>query len=130
MKKPVFVMIIVSLTFLGLRVKIYRVGTIGAVRCVGFLLSTIQFLCISVLEAWLNVTRKRQAEISADIFVGLLRYFSLSYRNLATSDAHPNVPFFIAVERSRGSPKIFYRFFFEDVEKKVELKSPKLHTPR
>ena len=26
--------------------------------------------------------------------------------------------------------KFFFVFFFEDVEKKVELKSPKLHTPR
>ena len=40
------------------------------------LTSTIQFLCISSIpETLLHVTLKRRAEISADIFTCLLRYF-------------------------------------------------------
>ena len=42
------------------------------------LTSTIQFLCISSTpETSLHVTLKRRAEISADIFARLLRYFPL-----------------------------------------------------
>ena len=44
--------------------------------------STIQSLCISILETLLHVTMKRRAEISVDIFVRLLRYFFLSCKNL------------------------------------------------
>ena len=44
--------------------------------------STIQSLCISILETLLQVTLKRRAEISADSFARLLRYFFLSCKNL------------------------------------------------
>ena len=44
--------------------------------------STIQSLCISIPETWLHVALKRRAEISADIFARLLRYFFLSCKNL------------------------------------------------
>ena len=44
--------------------------------------STIQSLCISIPETLLHVTLKRRAEISADIFARLLRYFFLSCKNL------------------------------------------------
>ena len=46
------------------------------------LTSTIQSLCISIPETLLHVTLKRRAEISADIFARLLRYFFLSCKNL------------------------------------------------
>ena len=51
---------------------------------VQLLTSRIQFLCTSIPETLLHVTLKRrpEAEISADIFARLLRYFSLSYKNL------------------------------------------------
>ena len=49
---------------------------------VQLLTSTIQLLCISILETLVHVTMKRQAEISADIFAHLLWYFSLSCKNL------------------------------------------------
>ena len=49
---------------------------------VQLLTATIQFLCISIPETLLHVTMKRRAEISADIFARLLRYFSLSYKDL------------------------------------------------
>ena len=39
-------------------------------------------LCISIPETLLHVTLKRRAEISADIFARLLRYFFLSCKNL------------------------------------------------
>ena len=39
-------------------------------------------MCISIPETLLHVTLKRRAEISADIFARLLRYFFLSYKNL------------------------------------------------
>ena len=42
----------------------------------------IQSLCISIPETLLHVTLKRRAEISADIFARLLRYFFLSCKNL------------------------------------------------
>ena len=44
--------------------------------------STIQSLCVSIPETLLHVTLKRRAEISADIFACLLRYFFLSCKNL------------------------------------------------
>ena len=47
--------------------------------------STIQSLCISMPETLLHVTLKRRAEISADIFARLLRYFFLSCKNLTTT---------------------------------------------
>ena len=93
----VFAMVIVFLTFLGLwikfsrwgknslgGVKIHQVGTSETVRYVrsSTLTSTIQFLCISIPETLLHVTLKRRAEISADIFARLLRYFFLSCKNL------------------------------------------------
>ena len=97
----VFAMIIVFLTFLGLGikfsrwgknslggVKIHQVGTSETVRYVRssqLLTSTIQSLCISILETLLHVTLKRRAEISADIFARLLRYFFLSCKNLTIS---------------------------------------------
>ena len=43
---------------------------------------TIQFLCISITKILLHVTLKRRAEISADIFARLLRYFGLSCKIL------------------------------------------------
>ena len=48
--------------------------------------STIQSLCISIPETLLHVTLKRRAEISADIFARLLRYFFLSCKNLTIID--------------------------------------------
>ena len=45
-------------------------------------LDTITFTLPSIPETFLHVTLKRQAEISADIFTRLLRYFFLSCRNL------------------------------------------------
>ena len=88
-KMLVLAMVIVFLTFLGLGikfsgwgknslggVKIHQVGTSETVRYVVQLLtSTIQSLCISIPETLLHVTLKRRAEISADIFARLLRYF-------------------------------------------------------
>ena len=53
--------------------------------CVQLMASTVQFLCIIILESLLHMTMKRRAEISADIFARLLRYFSLSYKNLTIS---------------------------------------------
>ena len=37
-----------------------------------------------ILETLLHVTMKRRAEMSSDIFAHLLRYFSLSNKNLTT----------------------------------------------
>ena len=48
--------------------------------------STIQSLSISIPETLLHVTLKRRAEISADIFARLLRYFFLSCKNLTIKD--------------------------------------------
>ena len=96
-KMLAFAMIIVFLTFLGLGikfsrwgknpldgVKIHQVDTSETVRYVRvqLLTSTIQSLCISIPENLLHVTQKRRAEISADIFARLLRYFFLSCKNL------------------------------------------------
>ena len=50
-------------------------------RWIRLLTSTIQFLCISIPEPLLHVTRKGRAEISADIFALLLPYFNLSCNN-------------------------------------------------
>ena len=44
--------------------------------------ATIQSLCISIPDTLLHMTLKRRAEISADIFARLLRYFFLSCKNL------------------------------------------------
>ena len=52
-------------------------GTSETVKCVGFNFSRLQFNFVTSL----HVTLTRQEEISADIFVRLLRYFSLSYKN-------------------------------------------------
>ena len=46
----------------------------------------IQSLSISIPETLLHVTLKRRAEISADIFARLLRYFFLSCKNLTIKD--------------------------------------------
>ena len=54
--------------------------------------STIQSLCISIPETLLHVTLKRRAEISADIFARLLRYFFLSYKNLTIMVFTEHVP--------------------------------------
>ena len=45
----------------------------------------IRDLYISILETLLHVTPKRPAEVSADIFARLLRYFLLSYKDLTTN---------------------------------------------
>ena len=64
-------------------VKIHQVGTNETVNVLGQLLtSTIQFLCITILDSSLHVTMKRRAEISAHTFACLLRDFSLSEKNL------------------------------------------------
>ena len=57
-----------------------------------------QSLCISIPETLLHVTLKRRAEISADIFARLLRYFFLSCKNLTITQrtrhqlVHTEVP--------------------------------------
>ena len=95
-----FAMIIVFLTFLGLGLKFFRWGknSLRGVRIhqvgtrktviicfVQLLISTIQFLFISIPETLLHMTLKRQVEISADIFAPLLQYFPFSCKNLTIS---------------------------------------------
>ena len=46
------------------------------------LTTTVQFLCIGILETLLRLTLKRRAEILADIFGRLLWYFCLSCKKL------------------------------------------------
>ena len=58
-------------------VKIHEVGTSDTVTS-----RTIKFLCINIFETLLHATLERRAEISADIFARLLRYVSLSCKNL------------------------------------------------
>ena len=50
--------------------------------------STIQSLCISIPGTLLRMTLKRRAEISADIFARLLRYFFLSCKNLTITSIY------------------------------------------
>ena len=56
--------------------------------CVQLLTFIIRDLYISIPETLLHVTPKRTAEVSADIFARLLRYFLLSYKNLTTNRTH------------------------------------------
>ena len=96
-----FAMIIVFLILLGLGVKFSRWGknSLDGVKIhmvdpsetvkmcwVQLLTSSIQFLYITIPESLLDVTLKRRAEIPADIFARLLRYFRLSCKNLTTKD--------------------------------------------
>ena len=74
-------MVIVSVIFLGSGVKVRQYKCVG----VQLLKSTIQFLCVSILETLLHLTLNRRAEMSADIFARLLRNFSLSCKNLTIS---------------------------------------------
>ena len=65
--------------------------------------STIQFLCISISETWLQVTLKRREEILADLFARLLRYFQSSCKNLTIRGNY---------SQQRGARQYFkYRFF-------------------
>ena len=90
MKMLVFAANTVFLTFLGLGVKFPGWGKNSPswhkwdrkMCWIQLSISSIQFLCISILETSLYVTMKRRAAISADIFAYLLRYFNLSYKNL------------------------------------------------
>ena len=56
--------------------KILQVGTNETVKVcwVQLLKSKFQVLCISIPGTLLHVTLKKRAEISADIFAGLLQY--------------------------------------------------------
>ena len=55
-------------------------GTNETVKCVGSDTSQlpVQYFCIRVRETLSHVTLKRQAEISADIYALLFRYFGSS----------------------------------------------------
>ena len=62
--------------------EILQVGTSETIKCAGFDSCHLQFnLCVLVYLR-LHMTLKRRAEISADIFARLLRYFRLSCKNL------------------------------------------------
>ena len=65
-------------------VKIHQVGLSETEKCIGSNSWHLQFnfLCISIIETLLHLTLKRRAEISADIFARLWRYFSSSCVNL------------------------------------------------
>ena len=67
-------------------------------------------LCTSIPEILLHVTLKRQAEILADMFARLLRYFCLSCKNMTIS-RRDDIPWFQVLEdtRNRGGGSRFYR---------------------
>ena len=88
--------------------------------------STIQSLCISIPETLLHVTLKRRAEISADIFARLLRYFFLSYKNL-TITAHTSEILKLPVIYGTKYSKV--RDFHDQLTRNYEaLKAPKGET--